>query len=128
MKKSELGLRGENLAAKYLAASGYNVIERNWRAGHLETDIICEDDGHLIFVEVKTRTPASDRYGRPSASVDRRKAARLIACAEAYIREKGLGDNSNKRVRLDVVEVYIDKGDVRINHIKNAIFKQEDTD
>ena len=128
MKKSELGLRGERLAAEYLAKNGFNVIERNWRSGHLETDMICEDDGHLLFVEVKTRTPASNRYGRPSAAVDRRKAERLIACAEAYIREKGLAENLNKRVRLDVIEVYIDKEDVRINHIKNAIFKQETTD
>lgn len=128
MKKSELGLRGETLAAEYLKEKGYNIVERNYRSGHLETDIICENDERVIFVEVKTRTPASARFSRPSASVDSKKAARLIACAEAYIREKWLAGKMPKRVRIDVVEVLVDKNDVKINHIENAVMKKESVD
>ncbi|MBO4353481.1 MAG: YraN family protein [Clostridia bacterium] len=128
MKKSELGLRGETLAAEYLKEKGYDIIERNYRSGHLETDIVCENDERLVFVEVKTRTPASARFARPSAAVDAKKAARLIACAEAYMREKGLAGKMQKRVRIDVIEVFIDGADVKINVIENAVMKKESVD
>lgn len=127
MKKSELGRRGEDEAAKYLIKNGYAVISRNYRAGHLETDIICEDETHTVFVEVKTRTPASDKYGRPAASVDRKKSENLIRCAEAYLRAARAEGRVTKRPRIDVVEVYFNQGEMKLNHIKNAVIKKEDT-
>lgn len=127
MKKSELGRRGEDEAAKYLINNGYSVIARNYRAGHLETDIICEDETHTVFVEVKTRTPASDKYGRPAASVNRKKSENLIKCAEAYLRAARADGIATKRPRIDVIEVYFDRGAMKINHIMNAVIKKEDT-
>ena len=124
MKKSELGRRGEDEAAKYLAGAGYTVVCRNARIGHLETDIICEGDGHTVFCEVKTRTPASKKYGRPSASVDKSKQLHLINFAEAYMRKKRADGITIMPPRIDVVEVYISGGDVKINHIKNAVLKE----
>lgn len=127
MKKSELGRRGEDEAAKYLEKNGYAVIARNYRAGHLETDIVCEDETHTVFVEVKTRTPASDKYGRPAAAVAGKKSVNLIKCAEAYLRAARAEGRRTKRPRIDVIEVYIDGGATRINHIRNAVIKKEDT-
>lgn len=127
MKKSELGRRGEDEAAKYLEKNGYAVIARNYRAGHLETDIVCEDETHTVFVEVKTRTPASDKYGRPAAAVVGKKSDNLIRCAEAYLRAARAEGRKTKRPRIDVIEVYYDGGSAKINHIKNAVIKKEDT-
>ncbi|MBR7083285.1 MAG: YraN family protein [Clostridia bacterium] len=127
MKRSELGRRGEDEAAEYLEKNGYAVIARNYRAGHLETDIICEDETHTVFVEVKTRTPASEKYGRPAASVDKKKSENLIRCAEAYLRVARAEGRQTKRPRIDVVEVYFVGGAIKINHIKNAVIKKEDT-
>ena len=125
MKKSEIGRRGEEDAAKYLSEHGYEILHRNYRAGHLETDIICSGEGRTVFVEVKTRTPASKKYGRPSASVDRKKSERLIACAEAYISDMKRSGKTPQGPRIDVIEVYYDGESVKINHIKNAVMKEE---
>lgn len=124
MKTNELGRRGEDAAAKYLEKSGYAVISRNERIGRIETDIICEGDGHTVFCEVKTRTPASKKYGRPSAAVDRKKRENLIRFAEAYIRSKKAAGAFLAPPRIDVVEVYIDGKDVKIHHMKNAVIKE----
>ncbi len=56
MKNQTLGRAGEEFAAQYLSALGYRILHRNFRSGHLETDIICENETHILFVEVKSRT------------------------------------------------------------------------
>ena len=44
---------GENIAAEFLKNKGYSVTKGNFRAGHLETDIVCETGTHILFGEVK---------------------------------------------------------------------------
>ncbi|MBR0235677.1 MAG: YraN family protein [Clostridia bacterium] len=127
MKRSDIGRRGEEAAAQYLAANGYEIIARNYRAGHLETDIICRRDGRTAFVEVKTRTPASAKYGRPAAAVDKRKSERLVACAEAYIREMRARGEDVPRPRIDVIEVFFSGAECKITHLQNAVMKEENT-
>ena len=76
MKNHEIGMAGEALACEYLISRGYSIVCRNYRSGHLETDIICENATHILFVEVKSRlcrgTPS--RFGRPGAAVDASRA------------------------------------------------------
>ena len=52
---NELGQWGENLATEYLRSKGYVIIDRDWRSGHRDLDIIAEDGDVVVFVEVKTR-------------------------------------------------------------------------
>lgn len=126
MKKGELGRRGEELAARYLCDAGYEIKARNYRSGHLETDIICEDGEHTVFAEVKTRTPLSLKYGRPAAAVDVKKRKNLVLCAEAYIREMRERGENIKGPRIDIIEVYIDGDRVNIKHIKNAVLDERE--
>ena len=51
-----IGILGEQEAANILKKKGYRVIEKNWRMGHLEVDLIAENKKDIIFVEVKART------------------------------------------------------------------------
>lgn len=125
--KTDIGKLGETLAAEYLLKKGYRICHRNHRIGHLEIDIICENETHLLFVEVKSRTDFGgiSRYGRPSAAVDEKKRARLVSAAESYLRE----NMTAKKPRIDVIEVYLvryggmytlsPKG---IRHIENAVW------
>lgn len=91
------GNAGEDLAADYLTAKGYVILERNWRSGHREIDIVARKNGLVVFVEVKTRM--SEFFGRPEDAVTPRKMRLLIDAADAYLREHCLDDD----VRFDVV-------------------------
>ena len=53
--RMRLGRRGEDIACKYLLDHGHTVVDRNWRSGHLEIDIVTVDPAGLHFVEVKSR-------------------------------------------------------------------------
>ncbi len=122
--KGEIGKRGEVFACEYLEKLGFKILHRNYRAGHLETDIICEDEKYLLFVEVKTRTDTgrATRYGSAKDAVDARKKQRILDCAREYIYK----NKPSKKPRIDVIEVYLDgRGELfsekGIRHIKNAV-------
>ena len=68
---NEFGIEGEDKAANYLIREGYTILDRNWRSGHKELDIVAEKDGTLVVAEVKTRT--SSKYGNPEDAVTPRK-------------------------------------------------------
>ena len=73
MKNIKLGQAGEAFAAAFLKSAGYTILYRNYRSGHLETDIICENSTHILFVEVKSRTDTGkpSKYGRPGTAAGR---------------------------------------------------------
>lgn len=85
-KKKEakaFGEYAEEQAAKEYIRRGYTVVERQWRLGKTEIDIILLKDSTLVIAEVKAR--ASDRDDALDAvSVDKRK--RMIKAADAYMR------------------------------------------
>ena len=110
----ELGKLGEDIAINYLTDKGYKILERNWRSGHKEIDIIALIDETLVIVEVKTRK--SDDYGEPDIAVGRDKQRMLIWAADAYVRHKNL----NVDVRFDIISIVITDGEPEIEHIEDA--------
>ena len=54
--RKALGAKGEEMDCHYLESRGHRILERNWRGGHLEVDIISQSSDGVHFVEVKTRT------------------------------------------------------------------------
>jgi putative endonuclease len=95
-----VGSRYEELAAAWLAAKGYRVLERSFSCPMGEVDIIAEQGGDLAFVEVKARR--SEAYGRPCEAVTRSKQAKIIKAALVYIKSKGLKPAG---IRFDVVSI-----------------------
>ena len=110
----ELGKKGELLAADYLGKQGYTVLEKNWRYGRLEIDIICKKNETLVFVEVKTRS--TDYFGEPEESVNGSKQQYLLDAAEAYMEETGW----QGKARIDVVSIFSEKGMHTMKHIEDA--------
>ena len=112
----ELGRIGENIIADYITKLGYKVVERNFACNQGEIDIVAKDKEELVFIEVKTRTDIS--YGEASEAVTDTKKRHLINTIKYYIYKQKL---ENQPIRIDVAEVYINKGNVKVNYIKQAI-------
>jgi putative endonuclease len=113
-QRNQLGAQGEEAAARHLMFDGYSILERNWRAGHLEVDIIARKRGLLVFVEVKTL--ASDAVINPEEHVDRIKRQRLVEAAKIYMKR----ENLDQQIRFDIISVTGYAPPFSINHIENA--------
>lgn len=116
-QSSELGIKGEELAAGFLKKNGYNILFRNFRYGKYEVDIIAEDKDFVVFVEVKTR--AGDPLDPPANAVTRDKQKTMIWAAEAYVKRNRI----DKESRFDVI-IVIQKSedDFSIEHIPYAFY------
>ena len=77
------GARAEDLCARLLDAAGLRVIERNWRCRHGEIDLIAEEQGTLVFAEVRMRSGGG--FGGAAESLIAAKRSRLIAAARLYL-------------------------------------------
>ena len=106
-----LGNYGEKLAVKYLIKNNYKILEQNYTCPLGEIDIIAEENGTIVIVEVKTRT--SNLYSTPAEAVNYYKQHKLQQLALYYLRAKHKFDTP---IRFDVIEVIGDD----INHIINA--------
>ncbi len=95
---NELGAWGERLAREYLLAEGYAIGAENTRYGNVEIDFIAFKDDMVVFVEVKTR---SSDFIDPMEAVDRRKRARMVRAADAYLRNNDISLD----YRFDVILV-----------------------
>ena len=116
-RHNELGKWGEQYAADYLQSIGYDIIERDWRIGHRDIDIIARtgDGTTVAFVEVKTRT--SDVVTKPDDAVDIKKIRNIGYAANNYIKTKGIVDE----VRFDIISIIgNNKENAQLEHIIEA--------
>lgn len=110
-----LGLCGETAACNYLLQHDYHILARNWKCHPYEIDIIADDWGELVFVEVKTR--ASDTWSDPAAAVDRHKREHLSLAARAYMHQQQVGDVP---FRFDIIALIGEAPPFEMVHYKNA--------
>ena len=111
-----LGKEGEDMAAGYLEQKGYTVLDRNWRCGHKELDLVVTKDNTVVFVEVKTRT--GSEWGDPEDAVTDRKIRRIVSSADAYIRFNQIDMDA----RFDVVSIVVEGGEFKVEHIEQAFY------
>lgn len=109
-----LGQQGEDAAAEYLRARGWEVVARNVRRRGGEIDIVVRRGGTLAFVEVKTRR--STAYGTPAEAVTYRKQMRIRGLAAALLAE-GLHAS---QVRFDVIEVLARRDALALRHLEGV--------
>jgi len=111
--KDVRGRAGESLAAAYLELTGYRLMERNIRVAGVEIDLVADDRGTMVLVEVKTR--ARNDWGGAAVAIDRAKRERLRRAA------LGLVQRGAARVRIDVITIETDAEGARLTHHRNAI-------
>ena len=80
--RQQLGFEGESLACSELERLGYRIVERNYRIRSGEIDIVANDAGTVVFVEVKTKT--SGDFGDPVEEVTTQKQRQIVSMGEYY--------------------------------------------
>lgn len=110
----EYGVTGEQMATRYLEDQGYVILDRNYRLGHQEVDIIALDHGELAVVEVKSRN--SEDYFTAEQAVDHRKRQHIIRVANNYVRRH----NRTEPVRFDIIAIVGSGANAEIRHTKGA--------
>ena len=113
-RRKRAGNYGETAVTGYLAAKGYEILARNYRAWGGEIDIVAKDSDYIVFIEVKYRRQLA--YGRPAEAVTHKKRRAIIAAAYGYLAEYCRGDEN---CRFDIIEVF-GREQLTINHIENA--------
>jgi len=81
--RPDTGRRAEQLAAAELERQGLRIIARNWRRPEGELDLVADDNGLCVFVEVRSRTGVEQ--GDPLESITARKRARVIRAARLFL-------------------------------------------
>jgi putative endonuclease len=110
---------GEELAAKFLESQGLELVKRNYRCERAEIDLIFKNESKrlLVFAEVKTRSSKS--YGEPEESVTFGKVEQLVKAVHGFIMEHE--EYADFEHRFDVIAIYKNGKQEKINHIINAI-------
>jgi len=114
--KDLLGQQGEELAARFLAEAGLDLLERNWRCKAGEIDIVALDGRTLVVCEVKTRSGV--RFGTPLEAITRQKSRRLRKLAVLWVNAHGL---FFEQIRIDVVGILqTGPGQFSIEHVRGV--------
>ncbi len=111
-----IGNKAEDLACEYLLNKGWEILDRNYYAGHSEVDIIAKDGSFIVFLEVKMRS--STKFGSPLEQVTEAKVAHVFKAAEAWVAENEMHDSP---LRFDIIAILQkQQHPPRIDHFEDA--------
>ena len=96
---TEIGKRGEEIAAEFLKKQGVDIIEKNYHTKFGEIDLIGFDKSTIIFIEVKLRN--NDNFGTPVEAITQTKLKRIYKSALWYISMH----KHNYDYRFDVIAI-----------------------
>lgn len=116
--RQTLGKNGEDIACRYLQSMGHTILERNWRSGHLEIDIISADAEGIHFVEVKTRQRSIQ--APPQDNVNAGKQKRLVKAALSYLHSATGLPGRNPECIFDIVAITFEGENARVEWIPQA--------
>ena len=116
--KGALGKQGEDGVCQYLIRHGHTILDRNWRYGHLEIDIVALAPDGIHFVEVKSRV--APVQGDPQDAVNAKKQKNIAVAAGKYMSMKGNTLGSSLEVWFDVAAVVYDRGSMTVNYFAGA--------
>lgn len=109
ISRQAAGAAGEDRAAGFLRSRGLRLVERNFRVRGGEIDLVCDDGGMAVFVEVRLRSGMA--YGGAAASITSAKQARLLVAARHWLARHG-----ERPCRFDCVLIQ----DGRLEWLKDA--------
>ena len=95
------GNAAEERACRHLEGAGLTIVERNFRTGGGEIDIVARKGDVLVFVEVRSREDAD--FGTPEESVTPAKRRRIVGAAKRYLSD--VPPSSWSEARFDVIAI-----------------------
>jgi putative endonuclease len=113
--RQAFGELGEKIAERWLRRRGWRVVQRRFRNGRRDIDLVVEREGMVAFVEVKARK--GPEFGGPVQAVNWRKRRELRRSASVWIDRHGREADA---YRFDVIGVLVNGAEVRICHVENA--------
>lgn len=113
--RQAFGELGERIAERWLRRQGWRIVERRFRNGRRDIDLVVKQDRTVAFVEVKARK--GDAFGGPVEAVNWRKQRELARSAQVWIDRHGGGSED---YRFDVVGVLVAGDRVRVRHVPDA--------
>ena len=113
-EKKNTGNKGEDLAAEFLVGKGWQILNRNFRFGYCEIDIIARKENWILFVEVKTRS--CSYYGYPEEFVSSQQANCIFRAADEFVHRI----NWHGHIRFDIISI-IPGVPPEVTHFEDAI-------
>ncbi len=113
-KHLKQGQQAERLASRYLMNMGYQILEKNYRSGRAEVDIIGQIGALLVFVEVKSLQKTF--HGNPEDRIGEHKKHMLFQAANDYQIDK----NWRQEIRFDAISVNFYPQAIKIEHFEDA--------
>lgn len=110
-----LGEQGEQIAERWLLARGWTILERRWKSGRRDLDLVATQGELVAFVEVKARRRPD--FGGPVEAVGWRKQRELQRSARCWIDRHG---TPGQAYRFDVIGVLLEGENIRVRHVADA--------
>lgn len=110
-----LGEQGEQVAERWLRQRGWTILDRRWRSGRRDLDLVATQGDVVAFVEVKARR--RNDFGGPVEAVGWRKQRELQRSATCWIDRHGA---AGQVYRFDVIGVWVTPATVRVRHVADA--------
>jgi putative endonuclease len=115
-EKQVLGKKAEAITAEYFITNGFKILEKNYRFGKNEIDIIAEKEDLIVFIEVKSKNEYSDI--NPELLITAKKQKSIFLVANYYVEKNKL---EKRRFRFDVVFIYFKSANYEIKHFPDAL-------
>ncbi len=113
-KSTEIGQKAEGQALAYLESKGLTLLERNYRCNRGEIDLVMDDDGTLVFVEVRFRK--HNHFGSALESINHTKQKKIITSAKHYLAHH----TEDRAIRFDAIALTPTTSKLEIQWIKSA--------
>lgn len=117
-KRQITGRQGEDIACRLLEGEGHLILERNFRTGHLEIDIISKAADGIHFVEVKARR--ENIQAPPQENVDLTKQRRIARAANGFLRSRRGMPFGSSECHFDIVAVTFTKNTAQVEYFPDA--------
>jgi putative endonuclease len=108
------GFEAETIAAEFLGRAGFTIIDRNFRVGRNEIDLIAQKANLTVFVEVKARSLA--QFGHPETTLSEAQLDRIRAAATVWQEQNAY----TGLIRFDIIAVSWVQEQPQIRHFMDV--------